>query len=239
MAVDAARYRSRSAQRSGPAEKERRQKIVLAVGGGILLLLLALEGPKTLHALRGSAPVTASAPAAPVPSSSAPSAAAPRPVSLKALSRFRAKDPFVSQVGPQTSATTGIAPVRPPAVRVSHFVAKDPFLQQLTLSGATANPGDPAPTPGGTAAGSGHYIVILTSIPLSDGRSSAARAARTAREGGISSVRIVDSSSYATLRAGYFAVYSGPYATLDRALEALGSIRGQGYDSAYTRRLAR
>jgi hypothetical protein len=95
-------------------------------------------------------------------------------------------------------------------------------------------------SPGSTSApvaGVGAYIVVVASVPVGAGGSDAKHEAAVARAHGVPSVKVVDSSKYPTLREGYYAVYSGPYPTLAKALDALGHIRGLGYVSAYTRRL--
>lgn len=240
MAVDAVRYGSRNRKQSARAAKARREKIILAVGGGILVLLLVWQGPKTLKALQGTkpAPPAAVTSATGVPgASAAPSAV--KPVDLKQFDRFASKDPFVSQVATQSAVTTKPLATTPPAVRTSHFVAKDPFVQQVTLGGTTA-PGAPSAAGGGaTSTARGSYIVMVASIPVSDGHDRAARAAALARKQGVAHVGIVLSSSYPTLRSGFYAVYSGPYPSLAAALTALEQVRGHGYVSAYTRRFAR
>jgi hypothetical protein len=145
MAIDAARYGSRDRREAARAAKERREKIVLAACAGILLFLLALEGPKTLAKLRGRSGTAA----APAPSAIAPAPAqgsstatsAPRAVSLDPVNRYAAKDPFVPQAGQASGATeTSIAP-NPPPVQASDFVAKDPFVAQVGQSDSAAADG--------------------------------------------------------------------------------------------------
>lgn len=243
MAIDAAARpgSKRGRQQAAHAAKARRERILLIVGGLLLLGLLALEGPKTLKSLRGQSP--AAAPAASVTATAAPAVPVGKPVDLRAFDRFASKDPFVAQVGSGTSAvaaTPNGLPATPPPVRTSDFVAKDPFVQQLTLlSTAPASTGTslPASKSAGARAGKAPYIVLVASVPVSSGHVAATRAAATARKSGVQNVKIVDSSSYATLRMGFYAVYSGPYATLSQALNALAFVRGHGYASAYTRRL--
>ena len=239
------------------AAKARKEKILLAVCGVVLLGLLALEGPKTLKKLHGSTPATeALAPSSPsAQTADAQAASTAAKASIAATKHLAAKDPFLVQLGTEATTSQEIAPVSGPAVRESHFVKKDPFVQQLSFaptpatSGPTSGTGTPpATTPGSTSdkpaggttdGGSGaNYIVMVASIPISDGRGTARAAAATARAQGIPSVKIVDSSGYPTLRTGFYAVYSGPYPTLDKLLPALEQVRGKGYPSAYTRRLA-
>jgi hypothetical protein len=111
------------------AQRERRQKIFLAVGGVILIALLAIQGPKVLKQLKGSetaAPPVATTPAAVSPETGLPTTGVPQnvpagkgsavlvgvPVSptgvpepeegqLWSFSRFEAKDPFEPNVSEQ------------------------------------------------------------------------------------------------------------------------------------------
>ena len=236
MAVDAVRYGSRGRKADAQAAKERREKIMLAVGGAVLVLLLAWQGPKTLKVLHGAS-MPATAPSATSPGAAVHGAGA-KPVDLKRLARFAAKDVFFPQLDAPASTGPKTTTATPPAVRTSHFRAKDPFEQQLTLSDTA--PAAPVQGGGGAAPAAGaSYIVMLASIPVSDGRSSAERAAALARKRGVDSVKIVVSSNYSTLRSGFYAVYSGPYTSLDETLNALERVRGQGYVSSYTRRIAR
>jgi hypothetical protein len=240
MATDAVRYRRGAREASARAQKERREKIGLVVGCVLLLAIGAFEGPKTLKRLRGSSASSAPAPAI-VPGSPAAvvPAAPPKPVSLKPLARFAAKDPFVPQVVSAPTKPTPVLANNPPAVRTSHWVEKDPFVQQLSIDSAGPVSGGSSSSGSKSApvAGSGAYIVVVASVPFGAGGSDAKHEAAVARGHGVPSVKVVNSSNYPTLREGYYAVYSGPYSTLAKALDALGHIRGLGYVSAYTRRL--
>jgi hypothetical protein len=247
MAVDVVGYRSRKRRERDRAAKARREKIVLAAGVAVLAVVLAFEAPRMLKALHGG-----KAAEAPVASSTAPptqAGAGSRSVDLSLLKGLPVKDPFSPQLGGPAATVAAPAAVTPPAVRTSHLVRKDPFVQQLTAVADTApptpatTPATPPPAPtagssGGRRLAAGAYIVVLASISLGDGRDVAARAAASAQARGITDVGVVDSSDYSTLRTGFYAVYAGPYPTLDRLLSALERIRGQGYPSAYSRRLA-
>lgn len=258
MTADVVGYRSRKRNNeSKRAAKAKREKIALGVCGVILLVVLAVMGPKTLKQLHGSS-APAPAPVAPSASSTPATAAqaaiaAKQADALRATKHLAAKDPFVAQLGSKAAADQVAAPVAP-AVREANFIKKDPFIQQLTFADApassTATPttttpaATPGPTPEKGATGShagesgGNYIVMVASIPVSDGRAVARAAAATARSQGVPSVKIVESSGYPTLRTGFYAVYSGPYPTLAELMPALEQVRGDGYASAYTRRLA-
>lgn len=242
MSVDVARSRRR-AKEAGRVAKERREKIALGFGILILAGLLAFEGPKMLNALQGSSPAPASTPAQTTAHASRPAAATPKPVSLEALRNYKPKDPFVPQVGAvsESASATSVSTAKAPAVRKKHFVAKDPFVQQIQAAAPAAvfAPGVTSSHSTAAAGGVGSIIVILASVSQQQGRLAAEKAAVGARAKGIPHVDVVLSSNYPTLRRGFFAVYSGPYPTLDRALAMLQTVRSLGYVGAYTRRLAK
>jgi hypothetical protein len=260
MAVETVRYRSRRKRESDrAAAKAKREKILLAVFGVVLLGVVAFQGPKMLKLMHGSSGTPAPAPAATAAGGTASTAAATAKTAadLSKLEAYPQKDPFIQQLGGGGTGSLALSTATPPHVRATHFVAKDPFVQQLTVaapaaaastssvtpppaSGGQMQPATASkPSPPAPAAGNGgNYIVMLASVPLSSGHPDAAGAAAAARAKGITNVKIVDSSTYPTLNAGYYAVYSGPYATLGDVLSALQTIRGQGYPSSYTRRLA-
>ena len=52
-------------------------------------------------------------------------------------------------------------------------------------------------------------------------------------------VGVLKSSSYATLRSGFYVVYAGPFASLKDTLAALGQARSQGFVTSYSRRLGK
>jgi hypothetical protein len=115
---------------SNAKAKEKKQKIVLAVGGVLLLGLLAFQGPKFLKLMKGSstpaaaATSTSSTEKSPTATSSAtliastPSGSAlATSGKLASLSLFRAKDPFVqlvSESGATSSAAKAAAAPPPP-----------------------------------------------------------------------------------------------------------------------------
>jgi len=239
MSTDALRHHGR-VRPAAAAAKARREKIALVVGAVILAGLLAFEGPKTLKSLQHSSTATSEATPT-VTTPAAPAAPPHHPVSLRALRGYSAKDPFVPQLA---SASSGSGPAAqaavPPRVRTSDFVEKDPFVPQqaaVTVSSPSSGGGSSKTTRAASAGGG--YIVMLASVYLGRGRGAAEHAAAAARAHRVPDVHIVLSSEYPTLRTGFYAVYSGPYSTLDKALGMLQEIRGRGYVSAYTRRLSR
>lgn len=193
----------------------KRQKIIL-VGGGVLLLAIgAIQGPKTLKALSGGS--TAAAPAsttAAPPEGAAPaeSTATPAPGS-SALADGNKLASF------------------------ERFARKDVFVPDAgpapsTSSGAAKK--GRSKTPSRSQVG---YSVVLASIAAGDGRSAAAREARTAARRGLPKVH-VSSSGTVGLRSGYYIVVSGGFEAASEAASALRRARRSGYPSAYTRRLA-
>ena len=141
--------------------KQKRQKIIAAVGGVLLLGILAIQGPKTwalLHPKTPEEPVAAAAPATPAPGSSvplappttaggAPSASGspsglvdsdpvPLPTQNQLLSfnRFVTKDPFIAQINTET----GAPPAQPPA---------SPAGNQPPAAGSPFVPAPAAPSP--------------------------------------------------------------------------------------------
>jgi hypothetical protein len=83
---------------------------------------------------------------------------------------------------------------------------------------------------------SGH-TVIVASAPTTNGRDAALRRARAAISAGLPRVGVLDSSEFASLRPGYFVVFSGFYETEDGALEAVESAQSRGYPRAYEREI--
>jgi hypothetical protein len=117
---------------SNTKAKEKKQKIVLAVGGVLLLALLAFQGPKFLKLMKGSsAPAAAATSTSPAATSSTATPSATLTASnpsgsalatsskLASLSLFRAKDPFVQLVSESgatsSSAKAAATPPPPPA----------------------------------------------------------------------------------------------------------------------------
>jgi SPOR domain len=247
MAVAAGTIRRRRGDEEKKlAAKSKRDKVILAVGGVLLLAVLVFEVPKVLSSGSSSAPapapVAAAAPAAAVPGG-APSPELVRS-DLRAIAKLPSKDPFQAQLGANTAVSTASQPfTHGPRVRASHFVVKDPFKVQI---GAPANAAPAAPlatpppvtsakathkTSTGTNASSG-YIVILRSL---DSKAAALQEVKKAHAKGLTSAAILYSSKYTTLRHGYWVVYLSKYATVAAANAGLQDASAHGYGSAYRR----
>jgi hypothetical protein len=155
--------------------KQKRQRIIAAVGGVILLGVLVIQGPKTWALLHQKAPAEPPATAAPAPGTSVPlvppttaggapagsasgglvdSDPAPLPTQNQLLSfnRFATKDPFVAQVDTKGGATVTPSPAASgsggkQSSGASPFVA----APNTPSTGGSAKPGSAAPsTPSGS-----------------------------------------------------------------------------------------
>ncbi len=126
------------------AAKAKKQKIILVVGGVLLVGLAAIQGPKLM---KGNSPAPAATPAASAVVTAAPVASSATPSTGGAVAVARVAGP---------RATAVLAGVRIPAggvheldagqlVRFNLFEAKDPFVPQVSdeLSGTTVPTAEP------------------------------------------------------------------------------------------------
>jgi hypothetical protein len=86
-------------------------------------------------------------------------------------------------------------------------------------------------------AGNG-YSIILATIPLSQGATAARAKALAAVRAGLPQVGVLVSSSFASLQAGYYMVFSGVYASLAEAQSSLDAAKGT-FPGAYARPVVR
>jgi hypothetical protein len=216
------------------AAKERRKKLLAFTGLGLLLVVLAIQVPKTLRMLQSESPLKTSSAAAPATStpsqSSVSKTSGKRPRFLRTT---RADDPFAARRVVDGETRPGSVGGR-----------RDPFQRPST---ATPRPAAPAPrlprriivgTPGSRSPRVG-YTVVLASIPTSNSRASAVRFARTARARGVRNVGVLRSSAANRLRLGYWVVYSGMYGKSSGAQRAAAQVHARGYRTAYPRQLVR
>jgi hypothetical protein len=80
---------------------------------------------------------------------------------------------------------------------------------------------------------SAHTVVVASTTE----RETALRLARAAIGAGLPEVGVLDSSEYASLRPGYYVVFSGFYRTVDDALAAVEAAQQNGYPRAYEREI--
>jgi hypothetical protein len=113
-------------------EKERRQKIILAVGGVIFLVLAVIQGPKLWKQLNPestaapAAEMQAAVPTQPTSTGATTSTASPAPAATSASSRSAAILAGVA-LAPSPSPRPDDGQLR----SFSRFEAKDPFVQQV------------------------------------------------------------------------------------------------------------
>jgi|688.fasta_scaffold76116_2 hypothetical protein len=97
---------------------------------------------------------------------------------------------------------------------------------------------DTGSSAGGWPAGQTGWAVILASKSQSEFQESDAQLiADEAATAGVQQTGVLDSSLFPSLNPGYWAVFSGPYATKDEAESAAATIQGQGYPDAYARQV--
>jgi hypothetical protein len=239
MSSTAARARSR--QVVDRRAKDRRQMVMVGVLGVVLLALLAFQLPKLLKS-SGSSSSSAPAPVVPATPTPAPaSSPAASSAALRAAMKQPARDVFQRPAMTVDSTLGSVAP--PPGLH-------DPFASPKSVAAVSAPAAPPAPvqttslpgtivlgTPGAGKVAVQGWIVILASIPTSDGQAAAEAFAAKARRAGLSSVAILDSSTRKGLRGGYWAVYTGPYENIGQVSTAATNVHAAGYGSAYIREL--
>jgi hypothetical protein len=86
-------------------------------------------------------------------------------------------------------------------------------------------------------AGRRAHTIVVASVPTTRGREAALRLARAALRARLPDVGVLDSSKFASLRPGYYVVFSGFYETLDGALSAVETAKARGYPRAYEREI--
>ncbi|HEX4931456.1 MAG TPA: zinc ribbon domain-containing protein [Gaiellaceae bacterium] len=80
------------------------------------------------------------------------------------------------------------------------------------------------------------WTIVLLALPQANGRSAAAATAAKARTSGLRQVGVLDSSRYASLRPGYYVVFTGVYDTEPEAASALQRARAV-FPTAYQREI--
>ena len=81
------------------------------------------------------------------------------------------------------------------------------------------------------------WTIVLVSVPKQEGRNEAVDRAREARQRGLVQVGVLDSAKVPSLRPGYWAVFSGLYATKPEATSDLQRARS-AVRTATTRQIA-
>jgi len=107
---------------------------------------------------------------------------------------------------------------------ITDTIITDTIITDTSASGATWPVGE-----------SGYAVILASKDSATFTESDAQIIADDATAGGVQMVGVLDSSQFSTLNPGYWAVFSGPYTTLDQAVSAAATIQGQGYPDAYAR----
>ncbi|HSX21451.1 MAG TPA: hypothetical protein VLE97_01600 [Gaiellaceae bacterium] len=121
---------ARKPQQDRAKEKARKQKIILACLGIVLVLLLVIQGPKTLKLLHNTpaAPVVAAAATTTTSTDTTATPAVAAPATAPAV----LPGELVSSVQPSVDA----GQLR----EFSHFASKDPFASQVSTTPSTSSP---------------------------------------------------------------------------------------------------
>lgn len=229
-------------RRANVAASKQRRQMMIAIGGFVILaILLVIQGPRMLDLFRGSG---------------GPAVAAPLPVTTVALTpktnhagrallfKGGGSDPFAGRSLTDNDPRAGVVPIP--------VGAKDPFsggggaLAARTAGApASAPPPQPlskrivvgTPTPGAVAKRG--WIVVLASIQTRAGRSYAEQYASRVRRDGLGTISVLDSSTRKPLRAGYYVVFTGPFATLGAVQRSADHVHALGYRTAYIREILR
>lgn len=124
-------------------QKARKQKIVLAACGGLLLLLAAIQGPKLLRQLNPPAPAASPAPATTTPASAPAPAGTVSPATTRPAVAGGASTALVAGVAlsTQTAPAVGDGQLR----SFTLFTSKDPFVPQVAEAAPSAGTGGAAP----------------------------------------------------------------------------------------------
>lgn len=141
---------------------------------------------------------------------------------------------------PGSSGTPTRVSTRPPAVAPATTEVTLTFTGRTTTTAAPPTAPAPSPSRGLLAWPAGHagYTDILASIPVSTGRSAAEHEARRAARGGLPEVGVLTSAQWSSLRAGYYVVFSGIYASPGAAASALARAHAAGFPDAYGARVS-
>jgi hypothetical protein len=225
MAQASLAHRRTSARRAAIRAKERRKKVLAIVLIVVLAALLAYQLPHLLS--RGSSS-SAKAGAAATPSGT-PLAARKVPGFLRG--RGSGVDPFAARAIGDLDA------------RIAPGGGRDPFAALLERAAAASTQASSVTLPQriviGTPGAHKHlvkgWIVILASIPVGSGHSTAVRFARGVH--GLGAVSVLNSSNRRPLRGGYWVVYTGPVKTLAAVSRLASTVHSAGYRTAYIRQL--
>jgi hypothetical protein len=157
---------------------------------------------------------------------------------LLALTAFGTVAAILASGEGESAVRTIVATAPPPTARPTTptVTAFQPTTTAPATTATTTRPKKqtaPIEWPDGET---GHTVVI-DSVPTATGREAAVRVARAAIRAGLPRVGVLDSSEFASLRPGYFVIFSGSYESEDEALAAVEDAQSRGYRRAYEREI--
>jgi len=227
------------------AAKEKRQKVIAFGGLGVLAILLVIQGPRLLDLIGGSNDSAAvGAPLVPADATN-PKKSTTSPRALRFL-KGSGSDPFASRSlannDPKPGSVSAPAGSHDPFQPNARASASSPVAAPATAPAPAPSPLPKqivlgTPTPG--AVGRHGWIVVIASIQTRVGRAYAEKFALRARRNGLGSVSVLNSSTRKPLRAGYFVVYTGPFATLSAVQRSAAHVHAFGFRTAYVREILR
>jgi hypothetical protein len=145
-----------------------------------------------------------------------------------------------------TTAATATLPAAPePTVATTTAATttrKATTTAATTTTATTTTAKPPAAPPNGQTAwpsGQSGWTLVLTSYPVTGGRSAALATARRAAQSGLPQVGILNSSGFGSLHPGYYVVFSGIYDSQAHADAAAALARAHGFSGAYSRQISR
>ena len=144
-----------------------------------------------------------------------------------------------SAAPPATITDTTTPPVTTTARTTTQGTTTTAPATTTTTTTTAPLPAPPATGRAGWPAGTDGYTDVLESIPLSAGRGLATARAAAAAHAGLPQVGVLVSSDFRSLRAGYYVVFSGVYASSAAATAGLATARSGGFAGAYQVRVAR
>ena len=144
-----------------------------------------------------------------------------------------------SAAPPATITDTTTPPVTTTARTTTQGTTTTAPATTTTTTTTAPPPAPPATGRAGWPAGTDGYTDVLESIPLSAGRGLATARAAAAAHAGLPQVGVLVSSDFRSLRAGYYVVFSGVYASSAAATAGLATARSGGFGDAYQVRVAR
>ena len=147
-------------------------------------------------------------------------------------------DESATKVRVETQVTvplsTGTGATSPPPATESSTLPTE------SLPTAPEQPPPPPPPPSNQLiawpAGQNGWTIVLSSVPQSAGRASAASEGRKALSAGLTDVGVLNSSEFSSLHSGYFVVFSGVYNSESEARAGLDTAKGS-YPQAYVRQI--